>query len=192
MMTMALMITGLAGCPVSPTPVVPSPLFEVFELPKAQNAEHIVRMLAGPNPSGGPATVSYNLVNGEPVVDLQDGWVLVEVQYAPGVTMGSNWGKARTKRVSGTAHGTRFLVQQEGLEPQDVHRVIQLSESPDRVTVALTSTMTAAQDLTSANTYFEVVYDGPLPAQPSPVVPGSPVEALVKHVLAEAAKAGFP
>ena len=126
------------------------------------------------------------------MIDVENGWVYVVV-CSPSPNTGSNWGKARTKRISGTAHGTHFLVQQQGQEPKDMHRVIQLTKAPDTVHVELLPPASGAQDLTGIGMYFEVE-DSPqkLPPVTPSIDPNSEVGRLIPEVKKVVVAAGLP
>ncbi|HVP13137.1 MAG TPA: hypothetical protein VMV94_18320, partial [Phycisphaerae bacterium] len=144
---------------VKPLPSgVPTDISEVIQLPDVAVSECTWRILAGPNSSTCPATVTYDDRAGGLDILVDKGWVYVVVVRTPssGTPAGSSWGKARTRRVSGTASGTRFLVQEQG----NMHRVIQLSSgASDKVTATLEASAKDTQDLTSGRTYFEVGED---------------------------------
>jgi hypothetical protein len=131
----------------------------VLVLPAVKGPKSTWRILVGPNPGGGRLTVNYS--NTEPDVWVENGWAYIVVQpvgvptTAPAGEEGSGWGRARTKRITATAEGTRFIVQQEG----DLHRVILLSgspEKPDKVDVQLHDPGSDDQPLTGVRKYFEV------------------------------------
>jgi hypothetical protein len=127
--------------------------------------------------------VSYS--NSEPNVYVENGWSYVEVipeespTTAPEPGTGSGWGEARTDRVSGTADGTRFIVQEQG----GVHRVILLSGPEDKVHVVLDGDSAHQKDLAAAQTYFEVhPADTTLPPARTITDPDSEVAQLVDYV----------
>ena len=164
---------------------------DVLLLPAVEGQGCQWHILVGPNPGGGAARMQYT--NSEPDIFIENGWAYVVKEpktgpsSAPSPQPGSPWGRARTKRVSGTAEGTRFIVQ----EQDGVHRVILLSGPLNKVRVVLDGQEHAAQNLTTAQTYFQVgPSDTGLPTPQSIVSPSSAVGQLAEYVESIAQLAG--
>ena len=160
---------------------------KVLRLADVAGPQRTWQILVGPNLSGGTATICYT--NTEPDIFVENGWAYVVVaSTGPPPTTGSDWGQARTKRVSGTAAGTRFIVQ----EQNGVHRVILLSGPPDTVRVILDGDRKTGSDLKAPQTFFEVgPQDKTLPPPQTIDDHKTPaVSELVQHVETVAALAG--
>jgi hypothetical protein len=168
-----------------------SPLNDILLLPDFVLRDCTVRILAGPYSKECPGKITYNIKDSLLEVVVENAWAYVVVKRPTEAPAGCNWGKARTKRVSGTAQGTEFLVQHQWLDAREVHRVIQLSPPPDKVTVALVENQADSRELSEADKYYEVLDDQPLPSTPSFSAPGSDVDLLVKYVRSAAASAGL-
>ena len=135
------------------------PTDQILRLPDVVGPDRTWRILVGPNAIGEQVTIKYTNTdtNGapEPDVEVTNGWVYVVVQFNTTPVPGSRWGRARTQRVTATAEGTHFIVQQQ----DDLHRVILLSgtpDKPDKVHVELGDPPLDAKSLTGARKYFEV------------------------------------
>ena len=178
---------------VKPLPVgVQTEISDVILLPDVLVGECTWRILVGPNSSACPASVTYDNRAGGQDILIERGWVYVVVVRTPtgGTPSGSSWGRARTRRVSGTAPGTRFLVQ----EKDDLHRVIQLSGGmSDQVTVTLDAPGVPPQDLNSGRTYFEVPGGAQRLPPPGTITdPNSEIGKFVAGVEDIARSAGLP
>ncbi|MEW6249416.1 MAG: hypothetical protein AB1716_02135 [Planctomycetota bacterium] len=185
----------LAGCPAEDVPFPTPPPFENYTIPAGQVQQledaggpyATWRFLAGANPGGGAASVRYLKERGD--VYVENGWVLASV-VGNGTTppAGNRWGRVRTQRMSGTAEGTLFLVQ----EQDGVHRALLLSGPGDVLHVELISPSEDAEDLTAPLTFFEV---GPaveaLPAPQTISDPNGLVAQLAAYIQAAATQAGF-
>jgi len=160
---------------------------KVLRLADVPGPHRTWRILVGPNPSGGAAAIRYT--NTEPDVCVENGWAFVDVATTvPTPAGGSDWGVARTKRVSGTATGTQFIVQ----EQHGVHRVILLSGPGDVVHAVLDGNKEGKRDLTAARTFFEVgPKDETLPSPLSLDDASSDVKELVAYVERVAALGGL-
>jgi hypothetical protein len=130
---------------------------KVLRLPDIRGAGRTWRIFVGPNP--GQRSVRFCYTHSSPDIFVEDGWAYIEVDFGiPPSTQPVQWGEARTSRISGTAEGTRFIVQEE----DDVHRVILLPARenpvapPGSVRVELDEQPATAEYLRQAGTYFEV------------------------------------
>lgn len=166
---------------------------DALMLPVVGDATHSWRIWVGRLPdSNVPATVWYD--NPDPNVQVENGWLYVEALSAdpntvvPPPTQPSPWGVARTKRVSATAVGTRFIVQNDG----HTHRVILLAprDARYRPRAGETGKVRAILDksvdtkaLVKANSYVEVDSDADKTLTVvETIAPNSPVAELVSHI----------
>jgi hypothetical protein len=149
--------------------------------------------LAGGNPNAN-LDVHAVFTTSRPELRIDHGWSYMAVVLPPGVPPPppppSGSGRARTERVSATANGTRFFVQ----EINGTDRAVLLSEpggSPGVVGVVLDGNEGGAHNLTTALTYYEF-----LPQQTSfnsamTVDPDSEVGELVDYIEDIASQAGI-
>jgi hypothetical protein len=147
------------------------PLGNVLES-KCNDPEGDCRLLAGRNLDDGQGSVMYT--HSSPAFFVVSGWAYAKV--TPSSTGG--WGRARTRRVTGTALGSVTVLVQDC---HDVYRIIAV-DGPGKVEVALDGAQPIAGTELVAGEYYEVS-PGQSDLGPKKLVTGSSdVQKLVDHV----------
>jgi hypothetical protein len=147
--------------------------------------------LAGGNP-GESVDVHATYSSSRPELCVDHGWTYMAVIHPPGVPQPpppGGWGRGKVERVSGTAKGTRFFVQ----ESDGTCRAVLLPEpggSPGVTSVVLDDDEDGAQKLTTALTYYEFLSQQTGFNAPIPVLPNTYVGQLVNYIEDIAAQAG--
>jgi hypothetical protein len=148
--------------------------------------------IAGRNPDGAEATITA-VVTTAPDMTISHGWAYVVVTRPPGSTSSTqptSWGVGRTERVSGTAQGTRFIVQ-ECNDGEKTHRVILLPPAPATAVIAAVKDVPNSEKPLSQPREYYTVKNAETELTLMNINAGDDVDQLVNYVESVSALTGI-